>query len=90
MAQYHCINSSSKTFHEDDWVNEEVIVYSDSLIHHFVEGEKVLTYTNLRVGGDKVPTNFLDKIGMPLTEGYISLQSEGHPVSFRNIKIKKL
>jgi len=27
---------------------------------------------------------------MPLTEGYISLQSEGHPVSFRNIKIKKL
>ncbi len=34
--------------------------------------------------------NFLDKIGMPLNEGYISLQSEGHPVSFRNIKIKKL
>lgn len=90
LAQYHCINSSSKTFHEDDWVNVEVIVYSDSLIHHFVEGEKVLTYTNLRVGGDKVPANFLDKIGMPLTEGYISLQSEGHPVSFRNIKIKKL
>ena len=30
------------------------------------------------------------KIGMPLTEGYISLQSEGHPISFRNIKIKKL
>ena len=58
------INSSSKTFHEDDWVNVEVIVYSDSLIHHFVEGEKVLTYTNLRVGGDKVPANFLDKIFM--------------------------
>ena len=32
----------------------------------------------------------IDKIGIPLTEGYISLQSEGHPVSFRNIKIKKL
>lgn len=90
LAQYHCINSSSKTFHEDDWVNVEVIVYSDSLIHHFVEGKKVLTYNNLRVGGDKVPENFLDKIGMPLTEGYVSLQSEGHPVSFRNIKIKKL
>jgi hypothetical protein len=26
----------------------------------------------------------------PLTDGYISLQSEGHPVEFRNIKIKIL
>lgn len=90
LAKKHCINSNSKTYHEDDWVNVEVIVYSDSLIHHIVEGEKVLTYTNLKVGGNKVPQNFIDKIGMPLREGYISLQSEGHPVSFRNIKIKKL
>ena len=49
-----------------------------------------MTYTNIRVGGNKVPENFLDKVGMPLEDGYISLQSEGHPVSFRNIKIKKL
>ena len=90
LAKKHCINSNSKTYHEDNWVNVEVIVYSDSLIHHIVEGEKVLTYTNLKVGGNKVPLNFVDKIGMPLKEGYISLQSEGHPVSFRNIKIKKL
>jgi hypothetical protein len=90
LAKQHCINSNSKTYHEDDWVNVEVVVYSDSLIHHLVEGEKVLTYSNLRVGGNKVPQNYLDKIGMPLKNGYISLQSEGHPVSFRNIKIKKL
>ena len=68
----------------------QVIVYSDSLIHQIVEGNKVLTYTNIRVCGNKVPENFLDKLGMPLEDGYISLQSEGHPVSFRNIKIKKL
>ena len=90
LVKKHCINSTSKTYHNDDWVNVEVIVYSDSLIHHIVEGEKVLTYTNLKVGGNKVPENFIEKIGMPLKDGYISLQSEGHPVSFRNIKIKKL
>ena len=89
-AKQHCINSNSETYHNDDWVNVQVIVYSDSLIHHIVEGNKVLTYTNIRVGGNKVPENFLDKLGMPLKDGYISLQSEGHPVSFRNIKIKKL
>ena len=42
LAKKHCINSNSKTYHEDNWVNVEVIVYSDSLIHHIVEGEESL------------------------------------------------
>ena len=84
----HCINSTSKTYHEDDWVKVEVIVYSDSLVHHVIDNDTVLTYTNIRVGGDNVPSNYINKIGNPLKEGYISLQSEGHPVEFRNIKIK--
>jgi hypothetical protein len=87
-AKAHCINSTSKTYHEDDWVKIEVIVYSDSLIHHVIDNDTVLTYTNIRVGGDEVPSNYINKIGNPLKEGYISLQSEGHPVEFRNIKIK--
>ena len=74
----------------DDWLEVEVIVYSDSLIHHVIENDTVLTYTNIRVGGDEVPSNYINKIGFPLEEGYISLQSEGHPVEFRNIKIKEL
>jgi hypothetical protein len=87
-AKAHCINSTSKTYHEDDWVKVEVIVYSDSLVHHVIDNDTVLTYTNIRVGGDNVPSNYINKIGNPLKEGYISLQSEGHPVEFRNIKIK--
>ena len=89
-AEYHCINSSSKTYNNDDWVNVEVIVYSDSIIHHLVEGDTVLTYSNLRVGGGEIPENYLTKKGQILDEGYISLQSEGHPVEFREIKIKEL
>ena len=87
-AKAHCINSTSKTYHEDDWIKVEVIVYSDSLVHHVIDNDTVLTYTNIRVGGDNVPSNYINKIGNPLKEGYISLQSEGHPVEFRNIKIK--
>ena len=89
-AEYHCINSSSKTYNNDDWVNVEVIVYSDSIIHHLVEGDTVLTYSNLRVGGGEIPENYVSKKGQVLDEGYISLQSEGHPVEFREIKIKEL
>ena len=89
-AEYHCVNSSSKTYNNDDWVNVEVIVYSDSIIHHLVEGDTVLTYSNLRIGGGEIPENYVSKKGQILDEGYISLQSEGHPVEFREIKIKEL
>jgi hypothetical protein len=65
-------------------------VYSDSIIHHLVEGDTVLTYANLRVGGGEIPENYLSRLDEILDEGYISLQSEGHPVEFREIKIKEL
>lgn len=89
MAEGHCINSNSKTY-EDEWVNVKLIVYSDSLIHHVIQSDTVLTYTNLRVGGDFIPTNYGIEIGEKLTQGFISLQSEGHPVEFKNIKILEL
>ncbi|MEJ2004460.1 MAG: DUF1080 domain-containing protein, partial [Cyclobacteriaceae bacterium] len=30
----HCINSSSPTYHGDQWVSFELIVYADSIVHH--------------------------------------------------------
>ena len=65
-------------------------MYSNKLIHHIISNDTVLSYSNIKVGGNNVPINFLDKIGDPLYEGYISLQSEGHPVEFKNIKIKNI
>ena len=90
IAQYHCINSNSLTYNEDEWVNVEVIVYSDSIIHHIVESDTVLSYTNIRVGGGEIPDNYVNRIGERLSDGFISLQSEGHPVEFRDIKIREL
>ena len=90
IAKYHCINSNSLTYNEDDWVNVEVVVFSDSIIHHIVENDTVLSYTNIRVGGGEIPDNYVNRIGERLSDGFISLQSEGHPVEFREIKIKEL
>ena len=89
-AKYHCINSNSLTYNKDEWVSVEVIVYSDSVIHHIVENDTVLSYTNIRVGGGEIPDNYVDRVGEKLSDGYISLQSEGHPVEFREIKIREL
>ena len=40
----HCNNSTSKTFHGDQWVTVEVEVHGNKLIRHRVNGEKVFEY----------------------------------------------
>ncbi len=88
----HCINSTSQTYNGDQWVRAEVLVLGDSLIQHFVNGEKVLEYTQPQMGGGNVG-NFsaaqkLD--GKLLDHGSISLQSESHPVEYRKVEILDL
>lgn len=88
----HCINSSSKTFRGDQWVRAEVLVLGDSLVKHIVNGDTVLTYTKPQVGGGAVsnydPAAKVD--GKLLSSGYISLQSESHPIEFRKVEIMDL
>jgi hypothetical protein len=88
----HCINSSSKTYHDDSWVRVELLVRNDSIIKHFINGEEVLQYTRPHFGGnvDADTTFWKSKAGKPLKKGFISLQSESHPVEFRNIEIFEL
>jgi Domain of Unknown Function (DUF1080) len=92
LIKTHCINSTSKTFHGDQWVRAEVVVLGDSLVQHYVNGEKVLEYNKPQIGGEVVSGfNPADKIdGKLLTEGYISLQSESHPIEFRKVEIINL
>ncbi|HEX6849123.1 MAG TPA: DUF1080 domain-containing protein, partial [Chitinophagaceae bacterium] len=47
----HCINSSSKTYEGEQWVNAELIVLADSLITHIINGDTVLQYSKPRIGG---------------------------------------
>lgn len=83
----HCINSTSKTYHGDQWVRAEVLVLGDSVIKHIVEGDTVLTYQKPQLGGgealEAAPSKRQDV--QYLTEGYIALQSESHPIAFRKV-----
>jgi hypothetical protein len=90
QALKHCVSSSSNTYHTEDWVSIELIVYSDSIVHHIIDRDTVMTYSNIKIGGGYLSDNFTDLIGKPLKEGYISLQSEGHPIEFKNIRLKEL
>ncbi|HEY9486860.1 MAG TPA: DUF1080 domain-containing protein [Chryseosolibacter sp.] len=85
----HCVSSSSKTYHGDQWVRVEVLVLGDSLMEHIINGETVLKYEKPQIGGGNV-SNYdasAKKDGEPLREGYIALQSESHPVEFRKVEL---
>lgn len=88
----HCLNSTSKTYPAEQWVHAELVVYGDSLIYHIIEGDTVLEYSKPTMGGGVVDgyDSTLWKPGTPLKSGYIALQSEGQPIDFRNVKIRKL
>lgn len=93
----HCINSSSKTCDGDRWVKVEAVVLGDSIIHHIVEGDTVLTYRHPKVGeiDARYKIAFLNeewqkKTGTTLKEGYIALQSESHPIDFRKVELLNL
>lgn len=85
----HCINSSSQTYHGDQWVRVDVLVLGDSLMTHIVEGDTVLSYTQPQIGGGNVIhyNPAVKQDGQLLREGSISLQSESHPIDFRKVEL---
>ena len=88
LVTTHCIASASKTYYGNQWVDLEILVLADSLISHKVNGETVISYSKPQIGGEY--NALKDKKGEPLKEGYIALQSESHPVEFKNIYVKVL
>jgi Domain of Unknown Function (DUF1080) len=88
----HIANSSSKTYPVGEWVAVEVEVHGDKLIRHQVNGETVLEYSGSQLDEKDTDAQKLLASGATkeVTGGTISLQSESHPVEFRNVKLKRL
>jgi hypothetical protein len=89
LITQHCTESTSKTYHGDVWVTAEFIVLGDSIIHHVLEGDTVMTYYKPQVGGG-TPEGFPLADGTLLKEGYISFQAESHRTEFRKIELLDL
>lgn len=87
LVTQHCINSTSRTFYGEEWIDLEVKVLKDS-ITHFINGKEVISYRNPIFGGEYSIDESME--GKPVKEGYISLQSESHPIEFRNIELLEL
>jgi hypothetical protein len=90
LVEDHCINSTSPTYRGEEWVTIDMVVLGDSLIHHIVQGDTVLTYSRPIVGGDHKPAAYPVPDGSPVRSGYIALQAESHPIEFRKLELLKL
>jgi hypothetical protein len=92
FEEEHCLWSNSDTFYGDQWVTVEVLVEGAEHFVHYVNGEAVIEYENAVTGGGVVSGHdpAMKPEGEPLGQGYISLQSEGHPIQFRRVEILDL
>jgi hypothetical protein len=88
----HCTNSTSKTYHGDQWVTVEVEVRGGKAIRHKVDGKTVIEYREPQLDEKDADAKRLMESGAErmLTGGTISLQSEGHPVEFRKVEIREI
>lgn len=104
VLEAHCISSSSKTYYDEQWVHVEAIVLGGESITHIINNDTVMVYQNPKIGGGLINKSegeweqngvenkayWMSKEGEDLTEGYIALQAESHPVDFKNIEILDL
>jgi len=92
LVTQHCTNSSSNTYHGDQWVTAEIEVHGNRLIRHIINGQIVLEYTEPQLDErDADGKKLLEAgAGLMLSEGYISIQAESHPTQFRKIELLPL
>ena len=92
LVTRHCTDSTSNTYHGDQWVTVEVEVRGDEVIRHLVDGKVVLEYGKPQLDENDPDAKRLLQKGAPkaVKEGYIALQAESHPVEFRKVELMRL
>ena len=89
----HCIGSSRPSIPNGRWIRAEAEVDRAGNVTHFIEGEPVLRYSAPQYDPtDQDAKPLIARAGgaLAVREGWLYLQSEGHPVEFRHIELKEL
>lgn len=89
LVTRHCTNSNSATFHGDEWVVMELDVRGNEVIRHLLDGAVVLEYQRPQLDPNDAHAAALLATGhdLQLSEGYISIQAESHPLEVRRIEV---
>lgn len=86
-SSYCTLPTIKRTFAGDQWVTAEIEVRGGT-ITHFVNGEKILEFKNPQYdSAHALGKTFIANGNAVARDGYISLQSNSHPMDFRKIEI---
>lgn len=96
----HCLNSTGPTIANGEWQKAELEIHANGDVTHKINDIVVLKYGQVELDpDDKIASDFREVIAIliarqggdrSLREGYIALQSEGHPVEFRDIQLQEI
>jgi len=76
-----------RTFHGDQWVTLE-IDSKDGKFIHYVNGEEIMRFENARYNPKhEFGKKFLTDSNPIIRDGYISIQSNSHPIDIRKVEI---
>ena len=87
----HCTESTSPTFHGEQWVTAEVEVRGNERIVHRINGTTVMEYSQPQLDPDDADAQrLIQSDDLSLQGGFIALQAESHPIEFRRVEIRML
>lgn len=95
-ATEHCTPSANApTIPNGTWTKVELEVRPNGEVFQKIDGVVVHRYAGLTLDPDDTVAGgakpyILARGAQPVTEGYIALQSEGHPIAFKDIEIQEL
>ena len=78
----HCIGGTALARPLGQWVRFELRALPGGVFEHYIDGEPSFVFTDPRYDA---PHEWAE--GMAVTRGHFALQSESHPVEFRNIEL---
>ena len=93
LITQHCTNSTSPTLRGDQWVTAEVEVHGNGKIKHIINGQTVIEYEQAQLDPNDPDGRKLiqERSGEKMiSDGYISLQAESHPIEFRKVELMEL
>ena len=93
LVTEHCILSTSPVMANNQWIRAEFEMTKDGRVTHFINGKPVFHYSDPQydpTDADAKPLIAAAGGALAIKGGYIYLQSEGHPVEFRNIELMEL
>ena len=91
LEKEHCPKTSTTAVAPGQWTRFEVEVRGGASIKHLVNGVVTAEYSKPQYDPED-PDGKTQMEGKPLeiTDGYVALQAESHPVEFRNVELLEL